>query len=354
MTARNKSRFAFMHMYLALTLLFALDFDATRATEALEHSNSDGVAGSSKILSTLTDVQTRVVKIYGAGLGKGLESYQSGFIVSADGLVLTAWTTVLDVDKVRVVTSDGKKWDATMVGVDPLTELALLKIDADGLAYFNTDPQRNPELGDRVFAVSNLFGIATGDEASSLQKGVVMAVGPLKASRGTIKSMYQGEVIFTDVMTNNPGAKGGALVDGKGNLVGMLGKELRDEGSGIWINYALPSAALHSSIKQIVEGKTTALAETVVVKQPHKLEALGLVLLPDVLARTPAYVDGVTEESLADKAGLQPNDLILLVNSQRVGCRKDLEELLSHIDRADSFSLVVQRSQELLTLEVRP
>jgi S1-C subfamily serine protease len=322
--------------------------------ETLTQGNLDQASVPTKLLATFADAQTRVVKIYGAGLGEGLESYQSGFIVSADGLILTAWSTVLDVDNVRVVSSEGKKWDATLVGVDPVAEIALLKIDTDGLPFFTMEPESEIEIGNRVFAISNLFGIATGDEASSIQKGVVMARGPLQASRGTIKTMYRGEVVFIDVMTNNPGAKGGALIDGNGQLVGMLGKELRDENSGIWINYALPVSALSQSMKSISEGKTVPVPEAVVLKNPHKLERLGLVLLPDVLPRTPAFIDRVVPESLAEKSGLMPNDLVLLVNSQRVGSRRDLVNLLSQIDQADSFTIVVQRSQELLTIEVRP
>ena len=336
------------------SLVALLVLSPTRGSETALQSSADQTVLSAKLLGTLEDVQTRVVKIYGAGLGKGLESYQSGFFVSADGLVLTSWSTVLDVDKVRIVSSDGKKWDASLVGVDPVSELALLKVETDGLPFFEMNSEKEIELGDRVFAVSNLFGIATGNEASSVQKGVVMARGPLQASRGTIKTMFRGEVLFIDVMTNNPGAKGGALIDGRGQLVGMLGKELRDENSGIWINYAIPVAALSNSMKLISEGKTVLSPETIIVQKPHTLEMLGVVLLPDVLARTPAFIDRVIPDSLAEKSGLTPNDLVLLINSQRVGSRKDLVGLLSQIDKADSFTIVVQRSQELVTIEVRP
>jgi S1-C subfamily serine protease len=330
---------------------------STRASEAsvTEEQTPVGQAGVSRaLMATLVDVQSRCVKIYGAGMGENLENYQSGFFVSAEGHVLTSWSTVLDVDKVLVVTSDGKRWDASLVGVDPLSELAVLKIDADGFSFFSTQETKLPEPGDRVFAVSNLFGIATGDEASSLQRGIVMAVGPLQAGRGSVKIIFRGDVIFIDVMTNNPGAKGGALVDGRGNLVGLLGKELRDENTGIWINYAMPTPTLAASIKLVLEGKTAAREDAVMVQNPHRLDSIGLVMIPDLLARTPAFVDRVVSDSLAAKAGLQANDLVLLINSERVGSRKDLEDMLSRIDQADAFAIVVQRGQELVTLEIRP
>ncbi|MFN9915897.1 MAG: serine protease, partial [Pirellulaceae bacterium] len=114
--------------------------------------------------------------------------------------------------------------------------------------------------GSRVFGLSNLFGIAAGDEALSIQRGVIMAVAPLSATRGRMKTLYQGEVLILDVMTNNPGATGGAVVDADGRLLGMLGKELRDDQTNIRLNYAIPVDVIATSVKRILEGKTATLA----------------------------------------------------------------------------------------------
>jgi S1-C subfamily serine protease len=90
------------------------------------------------------------------------------------------------------------------------------------------------------------------------------------------------------------------------------------------------------------------------VEQPHRIADLGLTLIPDVLAKTPPFVDQVRRGTLADRSGLLANDLILLVNDQRVDSRKALEQLLGGINRADSFQLLVQRGQELIRIQVRP
>jgi len=299
--------------------------------------------------------QEKVVKLYGAGGARGLESYQSGIIVGNSGHILTSWSTVLDVAKVRVVTFDGRRLDATMVGMDPQNELALLKLDDAGLVGFDLTKAAQASTGQRVFAISNLFGIATGNESCSAQKGVIMASTPLTTRRGKTKSLYQGRVYVLDAMTNNPGASGGALIDLQGRLVGILGKEIRDEQAGIWLNYALPMDVVKSTVDRILSGNTSVQASGLKsVAQPHRIDDLGITLIPDVLSKTPPFIDQVREGSIAQRSGMQTNDLILLLNDQRADSRKSLEKMLATINRADSFYVLVQRGQELIRIHVRP
>jgi len=305
--------------------------------------------------SVISTSQEKVVKLYGAGGVRGLESYQSGIIIDNSGYIVTSWSTVLDVNKVRVVTFDGRRLDATVVGMDPQNELAVLKVEDAGLVGFDLATAGAATTGQRVFAISNLFGIAAGNESCSAQKGVIMATTPLTTRRGKIKSLYQGRVYVLDVMTNNPGASGGALVDLKGRLVGIIGKEIRDEQAGVWLNYALPMDVVKESVERILSGKTSVQESSLkAVAQPHRPSDIGITLIPDVLAKTPPFVDQVREGSAALRCGLQTNDLILLLNDQRVDSRKSLERMLSTINRADSFYLLVQRGQELIRIHVRP
>jgi serine protease Do len=241
-----------------------------------------------------------VVKLYGAGGMRGLESYQSGVMVGDGTMIVTSWTTVLDVDRVRVVTFDGRRLDAEVLGVDPECEIALLKVSNAGLPAFALDAARRVYPGERVFAITNLFGIAAGNESCSSQKGVVMAISQLRPSLAGKQTVYQGPIIVTDAMTNNPGASGGALIDLKGNMVGLIGKELRDEQNGIWVNYALPIEVVKGSMERILTGQTrSASANSKVVENHHELKALGIAMVPDVLPKTPAFIDRVQVESLA-------------------------------------------------------
>src|SRR5690242_19135220 len=151
------------------------------------------------------DVQPKVVKIFGAGGLRGLEAYQSGFLISGEGHILTAWSYVLDSDVITVYLSDGKKTTAELIGMDPRTEIAVLKIDGQNLPHFPLEEGVSLESGAQVLAFSNLFGIALGNEPVSVLHGVVAAKTDLAARRGAFETNYKGPAYVLDAMTNNPG-----------------------------------------------------------------------------------------------------------------------------------------------------
>jgi S1-C subfamily serine protease len=292
--------------------------------------------------------ESKTVKLYGSG-GLGLDSYQSGFFISAEGHILTAWSTVLDVEEVVVLTSDGGRFTTSMIGIDPNLEIAVLKSSEPPAAYFDLDQAADAKVGQRVLALSNLYGIASGSEMASVQKGVIMARTALNARRGSFESVYQGPVLIIDAMTNNPGAAGGALVSVDGSLLGMLGKELRDSGANTWLNYAIPIGELQESVKQILAGKSVNrnIAGRRPADRPMNLKELGILLVPNILIKTPAFVDWVEAGSAADRAGLKSDDLILFLNSMRVSSQAAFVSELKFIDRADAITLLVQRGNEL-------
>lgn len=306
---------------------------------------------------TVREAQERVVKIYGAGGIASLEAYQSGFLVSPEGHVATAWSYVLDVEPV-VILDDGRRFESTIVGFEPRLELAVLKIDATDLPYFALDDTIEPAAGDPVLAVSNLFGIAAGNEPASVLRGTIAAVSNLDARRGTFKTAYSGPVYVLDLVANNPGAAGGALVDSQARLIGMLGKELRDASTGVWLNYALPVSELKAAIGDIVAGRQSSMAEKeeplLPREQSHAPQTLGLILVPDILENTPVYVDAVVPDSPAGEAGLQTDDLILLVEGTRLKGQASFRKTLRTIDRRDPVSLTIQRGNEIIPLHLQP
>ena len=309
------------------------------------------------LTSAAADAHRRVVKVYGAGGMRGLEAYQSGFLVSPEGHVATVWSYVLDVEPV-VVLDDGRRFESKIVGFEPSLELAVLKIEAADLPFFRVNEDVSVQWGDPVIAVSNLFGIAAGNEPASVMQGSVAAVTELDARRGTFKTPYRGQVLILDLIANNPGAAGGAVVDASGNLVGMLGKELRDAATGVWLNYALPASALRQALGDIIAGrKTTAVTQSDPLldrSKSHNFNTLGLVMIPDVLESTPAFIDEVVDGEVAARANLRPDDLVLLVNGRRVESQRVMLKLLRTIDRRDEVELTVQRDTEILAVMLRP
>ncbi len=300
-------------------------------------------------------VQPKMVKLYGAGGVQGLEAYQSAFLISAEGHILTAWSYVLDADVITATLDDGRKLPAEVVGMDPRLEIAVLKIDAQDLPHFNLDEAVPLEAGQRVLAFSNLYGVAAGNEPTSVLRGIVAAKSDLAARRGAFETNYRGKVYVLDAMTNNPGAAGGALTDGKGRLAGLLGKELRNSQTNTWLNYAIPIAELSQAVVDIRAGKLRTATRDETVKKPkeaHSLAMLGVQLVPDFLAKTPPFVESVRPTSPAAKAGIRTDDLILFVNEQLVPSHKQVLEELTFIDRVDPVRLTIQRGQDLIEVQL--
>ncbi|MEM8944858.1 MAG: S1C family serine protease [Planctomycetota bacterium] len=307
---------------------------------------------ASEFQRTIRTAQRKVVKIYGAGGFRQLEAYQSGILISSEGHVLTAQSYVLDTDDLAVVLHDGSKWEAEYLASDPITELALLKLPVEGLRppHFDLESARAQSAlpGERVLAMSNLYGIATGDEPVSALQGVVTAVAPLRARRGAYQSNFRGNVYVLDAYSNNPGAAGGALVDWQGRLLGVLGKELRSEVTGTWLNYALPTAAIADAVAALREGRiVTSVTTLAPVEDAHSAEQLGILLVPDVVSRTPPYVDSVRRESSAAQAGIRNDDLIVFINGEPIESQKALHLTLERLEIADPVTISVLRSGEL-------
>jgi serine protease Do len=305
--------------------------------------------------ATIDAVQPKLVKIHGAGGLQRLEAYQTGTLISAEGHILTAWSYVLDTPDVAVTLADGRRLPATLVGLDPRLEIAVLQVKADNLPYFKLADAIDAAPGTRVLAFSNLYGVAAGDEQVSVLKGIVAGKIDLAARRGAFQTPYRGSVYVLDAVTNNPGAAGGALTDRRGNLIGMLGKELRSATDNTWLNYALPAKDLVTSVDDILAGRMTSRRDDT-VKRPseHYTPAiLGLTMVPDILAKTPPFIDRVAKGSSAAAAGLQPDDLVLFVNGRIVPSCKALVDELSFVDRLDEVRLTVQRGQELVEVSLR-
>ena len=309
-------------------------------------------AGAS-VVEAIDLVQPKMVKIYGAGGFRNMEAYQSGMLISPEGHVLTVFSHVLDTPYITVVLADGRKFEARLLGADPRLDAAVLKIDVAGAPYFDLGKAASVDAGTGVLAFSNLFGVATGNEPASVQQGSVSVVTRLEARRGTLETPYHGPVYVLDMTTNNPGAAGGALVTRRGELLGMLGKELRNSLNNTWLNYALPVEELRPSVDHIAAGRFVARRDAEDDTKPaHSLElrSLGLELIPDVLARTPPYVDDVRRNSPAANAGIRPDDLIVLLDDRLIQSCKDLALELQYVDYQDPVTLTVLRGQELVQI----
>jgi serine protease Do len=315
------------------------------------------------------EVNQKMVKLFGSGGFQGVPHYGSGFLISPDGYVLTVSSVMLDTLDLRVHLSDGRRFHADVVATEPQLDVALVKIQkVDGLPYFDLAEAAGRPIagvGTGVLAFSNEFEIATRDDPLSVQRGVIAAYTKLHGRRGIFEAPYTGDVYVLDAITNNPGAGGGALTDRKGQLLGLVGKELRNTLTDTWINYAVPvqakvegsrdEQAVTLSIAEFVEkaksGKYTRLLEK--KKFEGQSGYHGLVLVPNVVDRTPPYVEDVVPASPAAKSGFRPDDLIVYIEGEQVGSIKAFHDIVDRSPPGTEFKVEVRRGDKLMTLTLK-
>jgi S1-C subfamily serine protease len=305
--------------------------------------------------AVLNEALKKVVKIYGAEAA-GIHGYQSGILISPDGFILTALTSALQVDPIQIVLDNGRKFDAKLWAADPMMEIALLKITALDLPHFDIErlADRAPYLlGMPIYAISNLFNIAQGNERATVQKGAIAAQTQLSARRGVFETPYKGDIIIVDITTNNPGACGGALICAEsGTLLGMLGKELRNNENHSWLNFALPKEVwqnwtqtmmTNGGMINLFSEKTVREQEMIPEDTIKIFQNWGILFIPSVSRRTPPFIDSVNFGSEAEKLGLLPDDLIVMVNGQLTPSLAAVEYRVHQIPAAQPVVLTIER-----------
>ena len=289
------------------------------------------------------------VKIFGSGGLRGLEAHQSGIIISSEGHILTAWSYVLD-SEASVTTNDGERFECKLLGYDAKLEIAILKVEATGLPYVSLASAADVPVATTVLAFCNCYGVATGDEPVSVQRGVVSAKTKLLAKRGSWQIPYTDDVYLLDAITSNPGAAGGIVCDTKGRPVGLIGKESVDAKTGLWLSYAIPFAKITDAVNRILDRRRTENQRTSSRRaaEPLKPELLGFRLVPEVLTRTPPYIEVVQQKSAASKAGLQADDLIVEINGLPTASCRDVTKRLSQVDRDSPATITIQRGSKFV------
>lgn len=325
------------------------------------------------------NVNKKMVKLFGIGGFKGLPSYGSGILVSAQGHILTVNNHILNTPGILVHLYDGRQYQAKVLVREPELDVALLKIDEEVNALPHFDFEREAarpgaENGDWILAFSNQFKIALRNEPMSVQRGVVMALADLRGRRGIFDAPFSGDVYFLDVIACNPGAAGGIVTNRKGELLGILGRELKSTQTDTWINYAVPIQAAVDVQREDKDGKfktekvtmgsfvREAMKGNYQASTKRKFEDRGayhgIILVVNAVSSTPPYVEEVMVGSPAAKAGLQPDDLILYVGGEPVPTIKAFRETLKQYDPGREISLQFQRGNKLesvkLTLAKQP
>jgi len=268
------------------------------------------------------------------------QSAGSGVIVDAEnGYIITNNHVVEHADRITVTMFDDRVLQATVVGKDPASDLAVLKVDSDGLQDIplaNSDAVR---VGDFVVAIGNPFGLQ-----HTVTSGIISALG----RHGINPDGYE-DFIQTDASIN-PGNSGGALINLKGELVGINSAIISGGGGNIGIGFAIPSNMVHAVMKQIIEfgevrrgllGVQIYSLTPALAKEMEKENALG------------ALVSEVSEDSAAARAGIQPGDVIIEIDGKIVKDSAELRNTIGLKPVGENVRIGVWRDGETRTVLAR-
>jgi len=233
-----------------------------------------------------------------------VSSLGSGVIVSAEGYILTNHHVVDGADEIEVALTDGRKANAKVVGSDPETDLAVLKITLKELPAITLGRIENVKVGDVVLAIGNPFGVG-----QTVTMGIVSALGRSHLGINTFENFIQTDAAI------NPGNSGGALVDAQGNLLGINTAIYSRSGGSLGIGFAIPV----STAKQVMESiiSTGSVTRGWIGVEPQDLtpeiaESFGLE------AKEGALIAAVVQGGPADKAGVKPGDVLVSVDNQSI------------------------------------
>ena len=264
----------------------------------------------------------------------------SGVIVSADGYILTNNHVVENADEIEVILNDSRRARAKVIGTDPDSDLAVLKIELDRLPIIVLGNSDNLQVGDQVLAIGNPFGVG-----QTVTSGIVSALGRNQLGINTFENFIQTDAAI------NPGNSGGALVDISGNLLGINTAIYSRSGGSMGIGFAIPV----STAKLVLEGivKDGQVTRGWIGVEPNELTP-ELAQTFGVEATQGVIITGVLQNGPAAKAGMKPGDVVTAVTGNEVHNVAELLTQVASLKPGSAAPFDVQRADGKVKLQVTP
>ena len=264
----------------------------------------------------------------------------SGVVVSPVGYILTNNHVVEGADDIEVMLNDGRVVKARVIGTDPETDLAVLKVELDNLTAITLGDSDKLEVGDAVLAVGNPFGVG-----KTVTSGIVSALGRSQLGINTFENFIQTDAAI------NPGNSGGALVDVNGNLVGINTAIYSRSGGSMGIGFAIPTSTARMVMESIVQdGKVT---RGWIGVEPRELNA-ELAETFGIPNEGGVIITGVLQNGPAAQAGVRPGDVVLMVNGKPVSTVPQLLSQVAALKPGVQAELQISRNKTDMTLQVVP
>lgn len=265
----------------------------------------------------------------------------SGVIVSPDGYILTNNHVVEGADEIAIQLSDGRKALAQVIGTDPDTDLAVLRIGLADLPVITLGNSDQLQVGDVVLAIGNPFGVG-----QTVTSGIVSALGRTQLGINTFENFIQTDAAI------NPGNSGGALVDVQGRLMGINTAIYSRSGGSMGIGFAIPTSIARNVLSAIVrDGEVT---RGWIGVEPQELTpemALNFGIAPDAQG---VVITGVLQDGPAAQAGIRPGDVIATVQDKAVTSVPALLQAVAALTPDTAVTVEIWRGQERLKLPITP
>ena len=258
-------------------------------------------------------------------------SLGSGVIVSSEGYILTNHHVIEAADEIEIALADGRKTKARIIGSDPETDLAVVKVDLETLPTMTFGHSDNARVGDVVLAIGNPFGVG-----QTVTMGIISALGRTHLGINTFENFIQTDAAI------NPGNSGGALVDSSGNMIGINTAIVSRTGGSLGIGFAITAGVAQQIMEQIIQTGGVTRGWIGVEVQDLTPE------LADSFKRSNtngALIAGVLKGGPADKAGVKPGDIIVAVEGNEVIDSSGMLNLIAALLPGQSATITVMRNQ---------
>ena len=266
----------------------------------------------------------------------------SGVIVSPTGYILTNNHVVEGGDEIEVTLNDTRRVKAKVIGTDPDSDLAILKIDLDKLPVIVLGSSDALQVGDQVLAIGNPFGVG-----QTVTSGIVSALGRNQLGINTFENFIQTDAAI------NPGISGGALVDVNGNLLGINTAIYSRSGGSMGIGFAIPV----STAKQVMEGivKDGVVTRGWIGVEPQELTPeLAETFKIKMAEMNGVIITGVLQNGPAAQAGIKPGDVITAVAGKRINSVSELLSNVAALKPGTPAKMTLQRADKALDVDVSP
>jgi S1-C subfamily serine protease len=353
-TWRSNSQGGALHPSNWLSHPSQVEITEAAPNEPLDGEEQNNISVYKKNIPSVVNVTSRVMQFdffYGLVPQEG---QGSGFVIDKEGHILTNYHVIADARQVEVTMHNRKKYKATVVGTDPSHDLAVIQIKAPDLVPSVLGDSRNLQVGQKVYAIGNPFGLA-----GTMTRGIVSSIRPVREPNGAMID----EAIQTDAAIN-PGNSGGPLMNGHGEVIGINTMILSNTNQSAGIGFAIPintAKAVLNDLMTLGRVRRPALGVRTIPISPELADEIGLPADYGLL------IVQVTPGGSADQAGLRGGteraylgnipimlggDLIIAIDDQKVQDEQDLSQMMNNHRAGDTVKVTIYRNKKKMDVSV--